>query len=126
MYRDNKLGLCVDLSGPDGNTFFLVGHAQQLCSQLNWPHEGIVSEMMSGDYQNALQVFEDHFGQFVTMLNIPEGVEVKPHRLKTEDAHGAMQGADEETDVSDLDDESLADLMFAVMREIVRREDHGS
>jgi hypothetical protein len=60
-------GIEIDLTGPEGNAFFLLGTAQRLAKQLDMDNQTIQSEMMSGDYENLLEVFDKYFGDFVTL-----------------------------------------------------------
>jgi len=60
-------GIEIDLTGPQGNSFYLLGTARNLAKQLGIPHQPIEDEMMSGDYDNLLSVFDKHFGDFVTL-----------------------------------------------------------
>lgn len=57
----------IDLTGPDGNAFFLMGTAIRLAKQLNLDGDKIVSEMKSGDYENLITVFDNYFGEFVNL-----------------------------------------------------------
>jgi hypothetical protein len=57
----------IDLTGPDGNAFNLIGIAGNLAKQLDLDKKKIREEMMSGDYENLLKVFDKHFGEFVTL-----------------------------------------------------------
>jgi len=57
----------IDLTGPDGNAFALMGYAKRFARQLDLDSEEIISNMMSGDYENLLEVFEENFGSFVTL-----------------------------------------------------------
>lgn len=57
----------IDLSGPQGNAFFLLGTAKNLAKQLGLDGKAIQAEMMKGDYENLLQVFDSYFGDFVTL-----------------------------------------------------------
>jgi hypothetical protein len=57
----------IDLTGPDGNAFNLIGIASNLAKQLDLDKKKIREEMMSGDYENLLKVFDKHFGEFVTL-----------------------------------------------------------
>jgi len=58
----------VDLDGPDGNVFSLIGLAKQLMNQIDRSRTPkIVAEMMSSDYHHAVYVFEREFGSFVTL-----------------------------------------------------------
>lgn len=57
----------IDLTGPDGNAFVLIGTATRLAKQLGLDGKDIQSEMMAGDYENLIKVFDKHFGEFVTL-----------------------------------------------------------
>ena len=62
--------IVVDLTGPDGNAFALMGLASRLAKQLgidNHTIKVIQNKMMSGDYENLLQVFDKYFGDFVIL-----------------------------------------------------------
>jgi hypothetical protein len=64
--KKNK-GLELDLTGPQGNAFVLLGYASQLSKQLDVDEEKVLSEMKSGDYENLVSVFDKHFGNYVTL-----------------------------------------------------------
>lgn len=64
--KENK-GIEIDLTGPQGNVFFLIGTAGNLAKQLGLDAAAIKKEMMSGDYENAVNVFDKNFGSFVTL-----------------------------------------------------------
>ena len=57
----------IDLTGPDGNAFVLLGKAKNFAKQLELDGDKIVDEMTSGDYDNLLEVFDKYFGSFVTL-----------------------------------------------------------
>ncbi len=57
----------VDINGPDGNAFVLIGMAKTFCSVLDIECKEIIDEMTSGDYENLLDVFEENFSDFVTL-----------------------------------------------------------
>ena len=57
----------VDLTGPDGNAFVLMGMAKRWAKDLGLDGEMIVKEMMMGDYENLLDVIEHYFGDHVIM-----------------------------------------------------------
>ena len=62
--------IVVDLTGPDGNAFALIGLATRLAKQLGIdPHtiNVIKTKMMSGDYEHLLKVFDKYFGDFVIL-----------------------------------------------------------
>ena len=60
-------GIEIDLTGPDGNAFALMGYANNLSRQLDIDSKPIIEDMMSGDYEHLLEVFEEHFGSVVTL-----------------------------------------------------------
>ena len=57
----------IDLTGPDGNAFVLLGKAKNFAKQLELDGDKIVDEMTSGDYEHLLKVFDKYFGSFVTL-----------------------------------------------------------
>jgi hypothetical protein len=57
----------IDLTGPDGNVFHLIGMGRNMCGQLGIDKAEFTKEMMSGDYENAVNTFEKYFGDFVIM-----------------------------------------------------------
>ena len=62
--------IIIDLTGPDGNVFVLMGYARQFARQLGYSKEDqdqLLELMTSGDYENAVEVFDDHFGSFVIL-----------------------------------------------------------
>jgi hypothetical protein len=60
-------GIEIDLTGPDGNAFVLMGMASKFAKQLGLNKDEIISDMMSGNYEHLLEVFEKHFGDYVTL-----------------------------------------------------------
>ena len=63
----------IDLSGPDGNAFALMAQADDFLRQMGRRHEfnAMRTEMMSGDYENVIRIFEENFGDFVELVNKP-------------------------------------------------------
>lgn len=89
--------IVIDLTGPDGNVFVLMGYARRFARQLKelWEEEMVANrtqnvvlrhmdvnpqdllpetladqicrEMMASDYENAVQVFDRYFGSWVTL-----------------------------------------------------------
>ena len=57
----------IDLTGPDGNAFVLMGLAKRWAKDLGLDGEMITKEMMMGDYENLLDVIEHYFGDYVLM-----------------------------------------------------------
>ena len=60
----------IDLTGPDGNAFVLLGIASNLCKQLKYDKdktEQILDEMRLTDYEGLLYTFNREFGMLVTL-----------------------------------------------------------
>lgn len=57
----------IDLSGPDGNAFVIMGRAKGYAKQLGLDGEAIVAEMQESDYENLLNVFDKYFGEYVDL-----------------------------------------------------------
>ena len=57
----------IDLTGPDGNAFCLLGNAKRLCNQLNKDYDAIKKDMTSSDYEHLIKVFDREFGAFVDL-----------------------------------------------------------
>ena len=62
-----KRGLEIDLTGPDGNAFVLMGYASNLAKQLKKDEKAIKEDMQSGDYDHLVEVFDREFGDYVTL-----------------------------------------------------------
>jgi len=59
--------IVIDLTGPEGNAFCLLGYARRFSEQLGLNYEDIQKRMTSGDYENLLKVFDKEFGKFVIL-----------------------------------------------------------
>ena len=59
--------IIIDITGPDGNAFALMGYAIQFAKQLGIDDKPIIEKMMSSDYKNLLEVFDNEFGDFVIL-----------------------------------------------------------
>jgi hypothetical protein len=57
----------IDLTGPEGNAFVLLGKAGNLSKQLGKDFEDIKKRMTSGDYENLINVFDEEFGDYVDL-----------------------------------------------------------
>ena len=58
----------IDITGQDGNAFALLGYANRFGKQLGLDADAIINEMMQGDYDELLDTFENHFGDFVELV----------------------------------------------------------
>jgi len=60
----------IDLTGPEGNAFCLLGLARSLARQLDYRPEEIqdlMTEMTGSDYDYLIKTFDDHFGNYVNL-----------------------------------------------------------
>ena len=57
----------IDLTGPEGNAFFLLAKAETWGRQMGFDTEEIIEEMKSGDYENLISVFDKFFGDYVIL-----------------------------------------------------------
>ena len=65
--KQNNGKIEIDLTGPQGNAFYILGVAQNLCKQVGIDSKPILDDMRSGDYENLIKLFDDNFGSLVTM-----------------------------------------------------------
>lgn len=69
MIRQKQLNeeIIIDLTGPDGNAYVLLGRAAQYARNLGLDGDKICAEMKESDYENLIQVFDKYFGHFVIL-----------------------------------------------------------
>jgi hypothetical protein len=68
--KPKQNGIVIDLTGPQGNAFYLIGTAKKIGRQLGMTPKNIdkmVERMTSGDYEHLLSEFEFEFGSIVTL-----------------------------------------------------------
>jgi hypothetical protein len=68
--KENTGPIVIDLTGPQGNAYVLLGYANDFGKQLGWDsvqREHINAEMTSSDYENLIKVFDREFGEFVIL-----------------------------------------------------------
>jgi hypothetical protein len=65
--KTNSGPIVIDLTGPDGNAFALMAYARRFAKQLGIDSNKVIGEMMSGDYQNLVSVFDGYFGDYVIL-----------------------------------------------------------
>ena len=57
----------IDLTGPQGNAFYLLGLASKLCKQLELDEELVLYDMKMGDYEHLITTFDDYFGNVIDL-----------------------------------------------------------
>ena len=65
--KQDSQEMVIDLIGPQGNAYFLLGTAKTLSTQLGLDTDEILADMKASDYENLVQVFDKHFGGFVIL-----------------------------------------------------------
>jgi hypothetical protein len=63
----SKRKIEIDLTGPQGNAYCLMGMAQRFARELDKDPEVILTEMKSGNYDHLVKVFDREFGEFVIL-----------------------------------------------------------
>lgn len=56
----------IDIAGPDGNVFNLIGIGRKILKELDVPKQEVIEfsdAMMADDYEHALTVFKSWFGE---------------------------------------------------------------
>lgn len=60
----------IELSGPDGNAYFLIGSFIKVAKQIGMSKEQIdrvINDMESNDYDHLLKVFHRELGCIITL-----------------------------------------------------------
>ena len=57
----------IDLTGPQGNAFALLGVAKHLAEAIGRDPKPILDEMKSGNYENLITVLDREFGDYVVL-----------------------------------------------------------
>ena len=65
--QENYGPYVIDLTGPQGNAFVLLGYAKQFARQLKLDGNKIVTEMQEDDYEHLVKTFDKYFGEFVIL-----------------------------------------------------------
>jgi len=70
LSKDTTRKTVIDLTGPDGNAFYILGTAMNLCKQIGISSSRtteILDEMKSSDYENLIQLFDKYFGKLIDL-----------------------------------------------------------
>ena len=68
--QENYGPYVIDLTGPQGNAFVLLGYAKQFARQLKFDSElkdKIIDEMTQSDYEHLVETFDKYFGDYVIL-----------------------------------------------------------
>lgn len=70
LEKKETKGIEIDLTGPQGNAYYLLGLAKKWGKELDMSQsyiDNMLEKMKSGDYENLIKVFDDEFGSIVTL-----------------------------------------------------------
>ena len=70
LTKDKFRKRVIDLDGPEGNAFYILGTARSLCKQIGIGVERtdeIIDEMKSSDYEHLILTFDKYFGKLVDL-----------------------------------------------------------
>lgn len=72
MIREKKQRrqVVINLTGPEGNAFCLMGYAKKWGRELGYSSSDIelmISDMMSSDYEHLVEVLDSHFGKYIIL-----------------------------------------------------------
>lgn len=68
----------IDLSGPQGKAFALIGVAKQYAQQLDLDPNKVAAEMITSDYIDLVLYFDKRFGYYVDLL-VPDSIKEELH-----------------------------------------------
>lgn len=66
MIKKNKI--IINLTGPKGNIFYILGLVKKLSKELNYDFNKIHNEVLNGNYTNAIKVIEKYFGEYIIFI----------------------------------------------------------
>jgi hypothetical protein len=69
--------MVVDLNGPDGNAFALIGIARQCAKKLGMDKEEVTDNLTGLPYEELIRQFDRYFGDYVDLV-LPRGVTPLP------------------------------------------------
>ena len=69
MIRKKQYGKMrvIDLTGPEGNAFYLMAYANKNARQIGLVGSAIIEEMKRGNYEHLVETFDRYFGDYVIL-----------------------------------------------------------
>ena len=71
LKKQESRKIVIDITGPQGNAFYLLGVAKNFCKQLGMSEyntKELLEDMQSSDYEHLIQVFDDNFGSIAILI----------------------------------------------------------
>ncbi len=65
--KDTTRKQVIDLTGPQGNAFYLLGTAMKLCKQIGLDWNEVNDVMTSGNYEELITAFDIYFGDYIDL-----------------------------------------------------------
>ena len=65
--KDTTRKQVIDLTGPQGNSFYLLGLAMKLCKQIGLDWNEVNDVMTSGNYEELITAFDIYFGDYIDL-----------------------------------------------------------
>ena len=59
--------LVIDLTGPQGNAFYLMGFVQKNARKFGLDASTCIEEMKKGNYEHLVKTFDGYFGEYVIL-----------------------------------------------------------
>ena len=60
--KDTTKKHTIDLTGPQGNAFYLLGVAMKLSKDIGLDLDAVLEDLRGGDYEHLITRFDYHFG----------------------------------------------------------------
>ena len=65
--KDTYRKQVIDLTGPQGNAFYLLGTASKLSKQIGLDVNKVLDDLKGGDYEHLITRFDYHFGGLIDL-----------------------------------------------------------
>ena len=62
LKKDTIKKQVIDLTGPQGNAFYLLGVAMKLSKDIGLDLDAVLEDLKGGDYEHLITRFDYHFG----------------------------------------------------------------
>jgi len=120
----------IDLSGPQGNVYAIMGQARMTARDLCWTAEmtkALMDEMMAKKkYVEVLEVFEAKFGYMFTLYRDEEDYEEARERYEEDDDESSDEDDDDDEEDEEDEEDGIARLRSAIARINERKRTTGA
>ena len=65
--KDTTRKQVIDLTGPQGNAFYLLGTAMKLSKEIGLNVTAVLDDLKGGDYEHLITRFDYHFGFIIDL-----------------------------------------------------------